>query len=1240
MVDTILKYGTIISILLFINCFEAICQIETKIGLPILHDNWVESAIFSPNEKYILTWSEEDNTAKLWDVQTSKLIYNFSKNFQEIDNALFSHNGNYILTSYFDGTVSIWKVKDGKEVSSFFCHYEGLTSASFSLDESELYTSDGREVKVWDFLKGELKRKIVTNSFGVHFLPLINKFITFSTNDDIRLWNMSSGEVIRIIQGARSELFAYLPPHNPTNQILILSNIYSDKSLVVKTDNEDSVNFWLDGLVPNSPLVYDQSSNRVLTVCQDSTAKIWDLDEGKMVRSFDGHEDELSLALFLPSSNKVITSSYDKTVKIWDRKTSKVIETINNLPREFTFDKKGELLLSDWGLIDLESQQYLIEFEDDSEPEIGALISPFGNKIIAFNKLFDFKTGKFVIDFYDNSYDGDSYLSFSGDGRQIIIFAENILRVYDLFTLELINEFELILEDLTAIALNSNCEYLVTVSDKNSLTLWDLKNHTVKNEIELPIDVNSISFYSDKELMIFSQDNNVVLFNPFLGNIQSELYGIDAYDLIYTHPNYILTVNWFLETGDLWDNSGNSLIDFDEGFSSQYAEFSSDGKYILTCFENTVKLWESESGRLINTIGHRFPVSSASFNFDGSRFISTSVDGSMKMWDTNSGNQIKEIRKSKSPFLYSANYLSDDNFIIALTENNSFKFFDAINGNEIIEKFVFNQNPNYWVHLTPDGFFDASPEAMDLMYWTKGLEIIEFSQLKDRFWIPGLWEKVMKNEQLPSSVGLKDIKLQPKVEIIDISDQKIKVELTKRDGGYGKIAVLINGKEVIQDARHEDFDTSLTEQVLEIDISRFENLFNNGNNQVSIRASSESGFVQGRGVGSELEYLGAKVDPVDFYGVIVGVGSYNNPAIDLKYTVPDAKAIGQAIEIGASALFGENHHNIYTITSDNNSLSPNKETIQTVFQEISDQAGPEDVILVYLSGHGISWGKDPGEFYFLTQDATASNSNAYNDEVLRKNHTISTLELTDWLKMIPAQKQVMIIDACASGQAVDNLLAARDVEPEQIKAIDRMKDRTGMYIISGCAADAVSYEASQYGQGLLTYALLQGMKGAALKEDQFVDVSTLLNHARDQVPKLAQGIGGIQKPQLLIPKGGSFDIGILDIEQRQNIPLSSPKKVYVRSSFQDEEEFEDVLGLAKALDNELNRISSRGEKSSLVFFDAREYPQAYKISGRYKNLEEEIELRGKIRCGNEENVFHLKGINIEHLIQQIIAAAK
>ncbi len=95
----------------------------------------------------------------------------------------------------------------------------------------------------------------------------------------------------------------------------------------------------------------------------------------------------------------------------------------------------------------------------------------------------------------------------------------------------------------------------------------------------------------------------------------------------------------------------------------------------------------------------------------------------------------------------------------------------------------------------------------------------------------------------------------------------------------------------------------------------------------------------------------------------------------------------------------------------------------------------------------------------------------------RQNSTLSSEELVNLVKQVPALKQVLIIDACASGRIVDDLVAKRDAfSSTTIRAFDRMKDRTGMHIITGSAADAVSYEASRYGQGVLTYSLLEGWK--------------------------------------------------------------------------------------------------------------------------------------------------------------------
>ena len=216
---------------------------------------------------------------------------------------------------------------------------------------------------------------------------------------------------------------------------------------------------------------------------------------------------------------------------------------------------------------------------------------------------------------------------------------------------------------------------------------------------------------------------------------------------------------------------------------------------------------------------------------------------------------------------------------------------------------------------------------------------------------------------------------------------------------------------------------------------------------------------------------------------------------------------------------------------------------------------------------------------------------------------VTSSELVDWIKQIPALKQVMLLDTCAAGAAAAKLMENRDLSGDQVRALDRLKDRTGFHVLMGCAADRVSYEASQYSQGLLTYSLLEGMAGARLREGEYVDVSGLFEYAADEVPQLARGIGGVQKPLVLAPRGGaSFDIGRLVESDRQALPLAQPKPLILRPLLSNAEDGDDNLKLASLVGKRLADDSfstPRGGAVTTVYVDADELAGAVRPAGTY-----------------------------------------
>ncbi len=365
---------------------------------------------------------------------------------------------------------------------------------------------------------------------------------------------------------------------------------------------------------------------------------------------------------------------------------------------------------------------------------------------------------------------------------------------------------------------------------------------------------------------------------------------------------------------------------------------------------------------------------------------------------------------------------------------------------------------------------------------------------------------------------------------------------------------------------------------------------------------------------------------------------YFGEEIDLKYAAKDAEDITRALQLGARQLFGVQKSYVYSLTTNRTKQEyPTKKNILKALEKISATAHPLDVFILYLSGHGINYGGQDGDWYYLTQDAYTAVSTAYNDPSIKNLTTLSSTELVEQVKKIAALKQVLIIDACASGKVLDNLMARKDLPSSTLRSLDRMKDRTGMHIITGSTADEVSYEASKYSQGVLTYSLLEAMRGAALRENQYIDVNILFQYAQDRVPVIAAGIGGIQSPRVFSPQGSqSFDIGLLSESDKRAIPIAKIKPVYIRSNFQDENELEDVINLGKAVDDALRETSAKGFSADYIFVDVREYPEGCKLIGRYSKENGRIKLKLRKRCGQSDETIDLEAGTVEELRDKIM----
>jgi uncharacterized caspase-like protein len=529
------------------------------------------------------------------------------------------------------------------------------------------------------------------------------------------------------------------------------------------------------------------------------------------------------------------------------------------------------------------------------------------------------------------------------------------------------------------------------------------------------------------------------------------------------------------------------------------------------------------------------------------------------------------------------------------------------------------------VAITPAGLFDASPGARKLMHYVAGLEPIQLEQMKDAYYVPGLLAKIIKGDPLPQIELFSSADLFPLAEYQQSGQTSLTVKLTNRGGGIGPVQVLINKKECGGDALPSNFNPDQQSVTLKIDLARCGLLIPGKQNVVEVVTRNAAGSLNSRGSSRGVEIVGLFGDTVQaatphIYAIIAGVSDYTGDNLDLSYAAKDAEDFARAFDVGASKLFGASNVHIRVLTSngaksnltlssgDTGILTATKADFTKIFEEFK-KATPNDIFMVYLAGHGVSLNlsqnrsQTGGDTYlYLTQEATTTRPDVLLDKKARDAMTLSSDELAELMKRNKALKQVLILDTCAAGAATTSLVGKRDLPSDQIKAIERLQDRIGFFVLMGAAADKVSYEATQYGQGLLTYSLLQGMRGAKLRQDKFVDVSLLFNYAQDTVPSLAKNIGGIQRPILIMPErsaiigeSGSFDIGMFTpVEIAKINKTASPKAFVLRPTLIEISENYDKLELTPLL-----RQALREAEASVAFVDADEMIDAIKVSGSY-----------------------------------------
>jgi TPR repeat protein len=153
------------------------------------------SAAFSPDGARIVTASQDNNTARLWDAKTGALLAVLQGHTNSVNSAAFSPDGARVVTASRDKTARLWDAKTGAALAVLQGHTNSVTSAAFSPDEARIVTTsyDDNTARLWDAKTGAVLAVLQGHTNSVNsaaFSPDGARVVTASSDNTARLWEV------------------------------------------------------------------------------------------------------------------------------------------------------------------------------------------------------------------------------------------------------------------------------------------------------------------------------------------------------------------------------------------------------------------------------------------------------------------------------------------------------------------------------------------------------------------------------------------------------------------------------------------------------------------------------------------------------------------------------------------------------------------------------------------------------------------------------------------------------------------------------------------------------------------------------------------------------------------------------------------------------------------------------------------------------------------------------------------
>jgi WD40 repeat protein/uncharacterized caspase-like protein len=528
----------------------------------------------------------------------------------------------------------------------------------------------------------------------------------------------------------------------------------------------------------------------------------------------------------------------------------------------------------------------------------------------------------------------------------------------------------------------------------------------------------------------------------------------------------------------------------------------------------------------------------------------------------------------------------DGRYLVAALGDGTIRWYAAADGREVMSLFV-SPGDRRWVVWIPEGFFDHSHEPGAQSGETlvgyhldkgpgKAADFISIAQLYNLFYRRDLVLAKFRGsaeserlvaEQLARIGDVRQVLAEGPPPRIDLSEACIvaapaadcgaaggtkpllgarrialsgsgqalfaRYRLSDRGGGLGRVIIRRDGAAIDAPRRVEGGDAKERREsvLLPLPPAGGEVRFTTESASTKIRSREDEDLVLAvpPPAAAPQQAPAGEAGP-QLYLVAVGVSAYRQSDFRLVNAANDARAVADLLNQPSPPVYGAAHA---TLLLDDDATGPN---IAKALADVAAKARPQDIVVVFLSGHGDSV---DGKYFFAPVDFAVRHQDdiarARKSDAAEQAAIIAALFREDGFgeaQLLPLIEKIqgnllLVLDTCFSATLADTADAAERKARHQGVA-QSVGHETGRFVLAGARDLALDSDGSADavdGHGLFTAAFLKGLGGGAdFQHDGRINVADLLRFTKTRVVEDSQKLKLDQEPFFFFNGTNFFDV--------------------------------------------------------------------------------------------------------------------